>query len=47
MRKRSTRPAMLGCLVDADPIARIALISDPARDFKRIMKDAVTCRNTP
>lgn len=46
MRKRSTRPAMLGCLVDADPIANIALITDPERDFKRIMKNGVTCKNT-
>jgi inorganic pyrophosphatase len=46
MRKRSTRPAMPGCPVDADPIANLALINDPERDFKRVMKDGVTCKNT-
>jgi hypothetical protein len=46
MRKRSTRPAMPGCPVDADLIANLALINDPERDFKRVMKDGVTCKNT-
>ena len=32
-------------LVDGDPLARLDLIADPARNFKVIMKDGKTYKN--